>query len=326
MARITPDPETVDRVQVALFVENDFPLAPLSLVIEALRLANWVERREVFHYAIVSADGGPRTSSSDLPVRIGHSVTDCPRPDMVLVCTGQNSNRVTDPPVLAWLRRSYREGSQVGAISGGAFVLARAGLLQGRTCAVHWDSAPALAEAFADVTVSGDIFVMDGRIITCAGGISTLDLMLHLIETFRGRSVACRVADDLIYQSIRGGSSPARIELRRRTGVSNGLLLRAIEMMEANLEEPIRLSEIAALLGTSMRHLERLFARAFDASPSQYYMRLRLREARGLLAQTDLPVVEVALRCGFQNTSHFARRYREVYQTLPSQERRTVAH
>ena len=313
-----------DLIRVALFVEEEFPLAPLSMVVEALRLANWVEGRRVFCHVIVSADGEPRTSSSEMRANVEFSVADCPATDILLVCTGRNSSQITAPEVMNWLRRSYLSGSRVGAVSGGAFVLARSGLLQGRTCAVHWESAGALAEAFSDVTVSDGIFVIDGRIITCAGGISTLDMMVHLIETSRGRVLARQVADELIYPSIRDGSEPARIGLRRRTGVSNALLLRAIELMEGNLEEPVKLSEICTSLGTSTRHLERLFARTFNVPPSRYYMRLRLEQAKGLLSHTDIPVVEVALRCGFQNMSHFARRYRDFYQMLPSDERRAA--
>jgi transcriptional regulator GlxA family with amidase domain len=311
-------------VRIGLFVADGFPLAPLSLAIDALRLANWVEGQEIFSYVVVSADGENRASSSHLPAFVNHSVATCPPLQVLLVCTGSNSSHIDDPAVLNWLRRIYRQGSRVGAISGGAFVLAHAGLLHRRTCAIHWEVGMALEAAFPDIEVSGDIFVIDGRIITCAGGTSTLDLMLHLIEHFRSPAIARRVADDLIYPSMRDGHEPARIELRRRTGVTNSVLLGAIEIMERNVEEPVKLAEISAELGTSMRHLERLFARAFGVSPSQYYMQLRLREARGLLAQTDLPLFEVALRCGFQNTSHFARRYRERYNVLPSEERQAL--
>ena len=308
--------------RVGLFVADQFPLAPLSLVIEALRLANWGEEDEVFTYTLISADGQPRASSCAFPAPVDHSVENCPPLDVALVCTGRNSSQIAEPEVLRWLRRLHREGTRVGAISGGAFVLARAGLLDGRSCAIHWEAVPSMAEAFHAVTVSGDIFCIDGRIITCAGGVSTLDLMLHLIEHFRGKAVARRVADDLIYPNLRGGHEPARIDLKKRTGVTNATLLRAVEIMEANVEEPVKVARISAALGTSTRHLERLFARAFRMSPSRYYMQLRLKQARALLSQTQLPVVEVALRCGFRNTSHFARRYREMYRVLPSAERR----
>lgn len=311
-------------ITVGIFVADAFPLAPFSMVLEALRLANDAMRRTGFRAVIVSVDGNRVQSSSGLPAEVDHPVSDCPPIDILLVCAGERSHLVDDPALMRWLRAAYQAGSQVGAISGGAFVLARAGLLSQRSCAIHWASAVALAEAYPDVRVSGEIFVTDGRIVTCAGGISTLDLMLHLIETFESRPLARRVADDLIYPSIRNGSEPARIELRRRTGSSNAVLLRAIEMMESHIEDPVSLIRISERLNTSTRHLERLFARSLGIPPSKYYMQIRLREARELLVQTGIPLSEIALRCGFSNTSHFARRYREFYSVLPSDERRLM--
>ena len=158
--------------------------------------------------------------------------------------------------------------------------------------------------------------------ITCAGGVSTLDLMLHLIGKFRSVLFARQVADALVYPSIRGSHAPARVNLQARTGVTNQLLLRSIELMESNLEDPVQIGDISVRLGTSTRHLERLFMRYFQMSPSQYYMRLRLHEAKGLLTQTDVSIIEVALRSGFKNASHFTRRYRKMYQMLPSEQRK----
>lgn len=307
---------------IGLFLIDDFPMAPLSMVIEALRLANAREGKTTFTPVLVSSDGRNRTSSCGFPAPVSYSVDDCPPLDVVLICAGTNATQHNDASTMHWLRAQYRKGVEVGGISSGALILARAGLLEGRGCAVHWGTAGAMRENFHNVTVSGDIFCIDGRIITCAGGISTLDLMLHLIEQFRGRAFARRVADDLIYPSIRGGHEPARMGLRLRTGVSNSTLLQAVELMENNLEEPIKVTDIADRLGASVRHLERLFLRSFSVSPSQYYMTLRLSKARELLSQTDFPLIEVALRCGFRNTSHFARRYRECFKLAPSQQRR----
>lgn len=309
-------------VRIGVFLPDRFPLTPLSLVIETLRIANLIEDGARFSYVLVSADGGPAQSSCAFPAPVRHGVADCPELDVVLVCAGRDSVRFDDRAVLNWLRRLYRSGVHVGGVSSGAFILARAGLLDGRTCAVHWECVEALKECFHRVSVSGEIFSIDGRIITCAGGVSTLDLMLHLVERFRDRRFAREVADNLIYPAVRSGHEPARIDLRARSGVTNLLLLRAVELMERNVETPIKVGDISGRLDTSVRHLERLFVRAFQMSPSHYYMRLRLCEARGLLAQTDIPIVEVALRCGFRNSSHFTRRYREMYQILPSQQRR----
>lgn len=308
-------------VRFGILLTEAFPLLPLSMVIDTLRIANLIEEADNFSYVLISADGKPRISSCSFPAPIDVGVKFCPVLDVVLICTGQSGARAANPDVLHWLRRLNRSGVTIGGISSGAFVLSEAGLLDGRRCAVHWESFQCLSERFHKVDVTGNIFCIEDNIITCAGGVSTLDLMLHLIGKFRNEQFARRAADALVYPSIRGSQAPARVNLQARTGVTNKLLLRSIELMEANLEEPVRVSEISDLLATSTRHLERLFARYFQMSPSQYYMRLRLREAKNLLTQTDISVVEVALRAGFKNASHFTRRYREIYQTLPSEQR-----
>lgn len=304
-----------------VYLPEDYPLMPLSVVIESLRLANWIEEAEHFTYILISETGNPVQSSCSFPAPVSYSISNHPKVDILLVCAGESSVKLRSKPVCSWLRQIYRNGAPVGGISSGAFLLAQAGLLDGRTCAVHWETVDAMRDAFHRVTVLGDIFCLDERIITCAGGISTLDFMLHLVAQFRDWHFARKLADHLIYPSVRGAHEPARISLRARTGVSNATLLRAIKLMESNLETPVKVNDISKELGTSARHLERLFARVLRTSPSQYYMRLRLREARGLLAQTDIPVLEVALRCGFSSASHFTRRYREVYQVPPREQR-----
>ncbi len=180
-------------------------------------------------------------------------------------------------------------------------LLAHAELLDDRRCAVHRASAQAMQENFHRAIVTGNIICVDGRLITCAGGIPTLDMMLHLIERFGSSQLAFNVADALIYPSKRGDGEPARGSLVARTGVVNRQLTRAVELMEAKIATPISATEIGKRAGASVRHLERLFSRLFAVSPTQYCTRIRLDTAHCFLAKTDLPIVEVALRCGFRN-------------------------
>ncbi len=313
---------TSGEVRLGVFMPPDFPLAPLALVLEALRIANSVDDASTFSHVLVSVDGTPVQSSCGLPFPVRHSIRDKLDCDVILVCAGASSVNAEDRSVLNWLRRLHSHGVRLGAISSGAFLLAHAGLLNGLSCAVHWESARALSERFSEVNVTKDIFCVDSRIITCAGGISTLDLMLHLISEFRGRHFARAVADKLIYQSIRCGHEPARIDIKARTGTSSPLLLGAIDIMEQTLGNPLKIGQIGERLGTSVRHLERLFLRLLNASPSSYYMSLRLNEARSLLMQTDVSVLEVALCCGFRSSSHFTKKYREVFNTVPRDQRR----
>lgn len=310
-------------MRLGVFVTEAFPLLPLSMIINSLRIANFIEGADKFSYAIISAEGNSVLSSCAFPAPVEYGFGDCPAFDVVLVCAGQLRPKRSSAGVSSWLRKLNRSGVTIGGISSGAFLLAETGLLDGRKCAVHWESFKSLREQFPRVDVTGDIFCIDGKIITCAGGVSTLDLMLHLIGNFRTEQFARRVADALVYPSIRGAHAPARVNLQARTGIANQLLLRSIELMESNLEDPVQIADIGIRLGTSTRHLERLFLRYFQMPPSRYYMRLRLREAKRLLTQSDISVIEVALRSGFKNASHFTRRYQEMYETLPSQQRRS---
>lgn len=309
-------------VRLGVYLTQQYPLAPLSLVLDSLRVVNEIAGERLFNHVLLSASDDPVISSCEFPAPSTIKIDQSPHLDVLLVCSGDASFSYSEGRVLQWLRRVFHNGAIVGGISSGSMLLARAGLLDGRRCAVHWASVNAMRENFHRVAVTGNIFCVDGRMITCAGGVSTLDMMLHLIERLSSRQLAYDLADALIYPSKRGGNEPARGSLVARTGVVNRQLIHAIELMEANIETPNSISEISKRVGASARHLERLFSRFFDVSPSQYYMRIRLDTAHSLLAKTDLPIVEVALRCGFINASHFTRRYSLEYEQLPSMRRR----
>ncbi len=309
-------------VQLGVYLTQQFPLAPVSLVLDSLRIANGIAGKRLFTHVSLASDDEPVISSCDFPAVNTIRIDQSPPLDVLLVCLGDASFRFSEPQVLRWLRRIYRGGAIVGGISSGSMLLAHAGLLDDRRCAVHWASVQAMQENFHRAIVTGNVFCVDGRLITCAGGISALDMMLHLIERFSSSQLAFNVADALIYPSKRGDGEPARGSLVTRTGVVNRHLTRAVELMEANIETPISITEIGKRTGASVRHLERLFARFFAVSPTQYYMRIRLETAHSFLAKTDLPIVEVALRCGFRNASHFTRRYSDAYEELPSFRRR----
>ncbi|MGI9353791.1 MAG: GlxA family transcriptional regulator [Rhizobiaceae bacterium] len=309
-------------VRLGVYLTQQFPLAPLSLVVDSLRVANGIVGKQLFTHVMLSSGDDPVISSCNFPAATTIRIDQCPPLDVLLVCLGDASFRFSERPVLQWLRRVYHSGAIVGGISSGSMLLAHAGLLDDRRCAVHWASVEAMKEHFHRVVVTGNIFCVDGRLITCAGGVSTLDMMLHLIERLSSSQIAFDVADALIYPSIRGDNEPARGSLIARTGVGNRQLNHAIELMETNIETPISITEISKRVDASVRHLERLFARFLEVSPTQYYMRIRLETADSLLAKTDLPIVEVALRCGFRNASHFTRRYSVAYEELPSIRRR----
>jgi transcriptional regulator GlxA family with amidase domain len=240
---------------------------------------------------------------------------------MVFVCAGGNPTTFDHPPTLAWLRRLARAGVTIGGISGGPYVLARAGLLAGRRVTLHWEHAPAFRESFPDIEVVGSLFEIDGNRITCSGGISALDMMVALIARDHGRRLAAAVSDWFLHTHIREGMGPQRMDLRHRLGVNDERLLGVLPAMEANLEMPLGRHELAQMAGISLRQLERLFHDQLGKSIHAHYLTLRLERARRLLRETKMPVLDVAVATGFASASHFSRAFMRAFGEKPSRTR-----
>lgn len=240
---------------------------------------------------------------------------------MVFVCAGGNPTTFGDKSTFSWLRRLARQGTTLGGISGGPFLLAKAGLLNDRRATLHWEHLPAFREAFPHVTVVPSLFEIDGNRITCSGGISALDMMVALIERDHGRPLAAAVGDWFLHTHIREGYGPQRLDLRYRLGIADEKVLRVLGAMEMNLENPISRHDLAQEAGISLRQLERLFHEYVGHGIHQHYRWLRLERARHLLRETSLPVLDVALATGFASSSQFSRAYAQAFGEPPSRTR-----
>jgi transcriptional regulator GlxA family with amidase domain len=223
--------------------------------------------------------------------------------------------------VIKWLRALSRSGVAVGGISLGPYVLAQAGLLDGRRCAVHWENLAAFADRYPRVRTTTDIFAIDGNRYTCSGGTAALDMMLQVISERDGRTLANDVSEQFIHPRIRDNRDSQRMAIQSRIGVANERLIAAVDLMEAGGDEPQSVHAIADAVGLSPRQLERLFARYLRESPSRHYMKVRLERARAMLLQTTKPILDVAVASGFTSASHFSRCYRATYGRRPSDER-----
>jgi transcriptional regulator GlxA family with amidase domain len=240
---------------------------------------------------------------------------------LVFVCAGGNPATFADKSTFAWLRRLARKGVFIGGISGGPYVLAKAGLLDERRATLHWEHLPAFREAFPEITVVPSLFEIDGNRITCSGGISALDMMVALIERDHGRQLAASVGDWFLHTHIREGFGPQRMDLRYRLGVADEKLLGVLRAMETTLETPQPRAALAREAGISLRQLERLFHRHVGHGIHRHYRFLRLERARQLLRETTLPVLDVALATGFSSASQFARAYSRAFGEAPSRTR-----
>ncbi len=319
--------DTVKR-SVVFFLAPDFSMLAFSTALEPLRIANRMAGYQAYKWRLASVDGEPVSASNGISVAVNTSLEQerkmlagRDRPSMVFVCAGMNIENYNNRSVFAWLREEYNRGVSVGGLCTGAYLLAKAGLLAGKRCAIHWENLPGFAEAFPKVEACADLFEVDGNIYTCAGGTSSLDMMLSLIGEDHDEALINAICEQALTDRVRGPHDRQRLPLRARLGVQNTKILSIIELMEANLTEPLNLPEIASYAGLSRRQIERLFRQHMGRSPARYYLELRLDRARHLLAQSSLPVVEVAVACGFVSASHFSKCYRELYARSPQQER-----
>lgn len=313
---------------LVFFLVDDFTILPFTAAIEALRIANRMLGYQAYKWRIASADGEKVASSSGIEIAVSTSLaqerrmlTGADRPSMAIICSGINVESFNNRAVHAWLREAYNRNVQVGSLCTGAHILAQAGLLNGKRCAIHWENLPGFSEAFPEVEVYADLYEVDGNIHTCAGGTASLDMMLNLIGQDFDENLVNRICEQALTDRVREQSDRQRLPLRARLGVQNSKVLSIIELMEKHLSEPLSLLEIADDAGLSRRQIERLFRQEMGRSPARYYLEIRLERARHLLVQSTLPVVEVAVACGFVSASHFSKCYREIYNRSPQQER-----
>lgn len=319
--------QTVKR-SLVFFLVPDFTMIAFATALEPLRSANRMLGYEAYRWRLSSADGKPVRASNGVECAVDTSLDDerrkmsgGDRPSMVIVCGGINIERYYSRTTYAWLREEYNRGVALGGLCTGAHVLASAGLLSGKRCAIHWENLPGFAEAFPKVNVFADLFEVDQNIYTCAGGTAALDMMLKLIGDDFDEHLVNRVCEQVLTDRVRNPTDRQRLPLRARLGVQNAKVLSIIELMEANLAEPLSLIEIADAVELSRRQIERLFRQEMGRSPARYYLEIRLERARHLLIQSTMPVVEVAVACGFVSASHFSKCYRELYTRSPQQER-----
>ena len=305
---------------VFVLMEN-FTLLSFASAVESLRIANRMAEHPLYDWRIIGEGGDTVKCSAGTSFQLDGDLEELSRDDTVMLCGGIDIQSATTRKVLGWLRREARKGLTIGGLCTAAYTMAKAGLLDNKRATIHWENQDSFSEEFPDVDLTKSVFVVDGTRMTTAGGTSSIDLMLKLIAQDSSEELANAVADQLIYSSIRTDQDTQRLSVPTRIGVRHPKLSQVIQMMEANIEEPISPSILAKNVGMSTRQLERLFRRYLNRSPKRYYMELRLQKARNLLMQTDMSVINVALACGFASPSHFSKCYRSHYDTTPYRER-----
>lgn len=295
--------------------------------IEPLRVANRMAGREVFRWQLVTAQGSAVAASNLLALEQqgGMAQVGQCHPNNLFVCASFNAEQYISPDISRWLQQLHKAGSVLGALDTGCYFLAAAGLLRkDEPVTLHWEALPAFAEKYPEQSLSSELFEL-GQVISCAGGSSMLDLMLHLIQSLLGHETAVQVCEQFIRSGIRGKTDKQRLDVSARLQLHDQRLIKAVLLMEQEMENPVSMVSLAEQVHVSVRQLERLFKQNLGLTPAEYYLELRLGKARQLLDNSDLSVSAIAMICGFSSGSHFSRSFQSRYGVNPSEQRKKKA-
>ena len=291
----------------------------LASALEPLRSLNLLSGSQAYTWRLASPDGKPVEASNGilLPTMPIEMVLD--GASYVFVCGGLRVQSAGTRHHLAILRKAARRGIAVGSLSTATYLLARAGLLSGYRCTIHWENRAAFEEEFPELNCTSKIYEIDRDRLTCSGGTAAMDMMLHLIADRHGPDLARSVANQFHHERIRDGHDDQRGSLLVTLAHLPPKLRTAIEAMQARVENPVSLPAIALTVSLSARQLERLFLQHTRMTPLRYYMQIRIERAHELLLYSDKPIIEVAVLSGFASTSHFASWFKRVLGMRPSE-------
>ncbi|WP_420004504.1 GlxA family transcriptional regulator [Arenibacterium sp. LLYu02] len=307
MQKWTNDLAAVQQVDILLF--DEFSAHCLANTVEPMRAANTLAGRELYRWRFLSLSGARVVSSSGMEVTAHARLAEC-RGDLLAVMPSYNFLRHDGAETRRALRAAATRYREMAGFDTGPWLMAAAGLLQGRQATIHWDEINRLAEAFPEIEVQRSRYVLDGDRITCTGALAAFDLMLERIGAAHGQALRLEVA--ALFMSTESGS-PAPETMLARTKV----VARAVGLMQAHLEVPLPIPEIARRIGRPRKDLEARMKADLGATPATVYRRLRLIEARKLLLETDISVAEVAMRTGYEDPSALTRAFRAEFSTTP---------
>ena len=295
--------------QINILLFDGFSNLCLANFLEPFRAANTLALSPLYAWRCLSLDGGALRTSSDLTVMPDTVFAD-QIGDVFAVMPSYGFRELDHDLLRRKLRAAAGRHRAILGLDTGSWLLAAAGLLDGSRATIHWEELSQFEEAFPQVSVVRDRFVVDGDRLTCSGALAAFDLALSLIAEEHGPVLALEVGEFLMLDRRNG----EMLSLARSRSV---LVNRAWKVMQANLEVPLSIGAIARSLGCSQKTLEMRMRTDLGTTPNELYRRLRLNYARKLVLETELSVAEIASRCGYENASAMTRAFKQIFGLAP---------
>jgi transcriptional regulator GlxA family with amidase domain len=292
----------------ALLFDN-FSNHCLANTVEPLRATNALSGKPLYQWRFLTIDGKVVTSSSGLQITPQDTLARA-HGDMLIIMPSYGFRALDSPEITKQLRSAAGRYDTLAGFDTGSWLLARAGLLEGHQATIHWEEVSSFAEAFPDIDIKRERFILDGNRITCSGAMAAFDLTMHLISEAHGKMLALEVAQLFMTRdSARSHVSDV--------AVSGKSVDRAVSYMHENLEQPLAISAVAKYVGCSQKTLETRMKAELGANPQAVYLRLRMNLARKLVVDSDQSIGEIASRCGYENASAMTRAFKAAFGVTP---------
>jgi transcriptional regulator GlxA family with amidase domain len=311
-----------ETLKVTFLVFSGSSIMCVASAVDPLRAANRISGETLFDFKLVSLTGEAPVTTCGLPVAVGGCFDAAEATDMLVVVAGFGTQNYATSALLAGLRRAARAARACGGVEAGTWLVARAGLLEGRSATTHWEDMEDFSAAFPGVDVRPDRYVIDGPVFTSGGASPTFDLMLHLVRTRLGMAAALDVASVFIYDQTRAATDAQPLVSLGRLDGYDPRLAQAIRLMEAHVDEPLTIDAVAKRAGVTARTLESIFRNSIGETPGAYYLRLRLAAARRLVVDTRIAMADIAGRTGFSSAAAFSRAFSRAFGEAPVRLRR----
>jgi transcriptional regulator GlxA family with amidase domain len=279
-------------------------------------------RTPAYRVSVAGLGGGPVRTSSGLTIAPDADLRDA-EPPHTLVVPGGPGTRTPDPKLVEWIRHTGRRAKRIASVCTGAFLLADAGLLEGRRVTTHWNAAAALQRRHPGITVDPEpIFIQDGAVWTSAGVTAGIDLALALVEADLGREAALVVARHLVMFLRRPGSQ-SQFSVQLAGQVATRQPLQEIQQWIADHpDEDLSVSALARRSNLSPRQFARAFAAEVGIPPGRYVDQTRLEAARRMLADSDDGVEQIARACGYGTSEAMRRAFAKTLGVAPAEYRK----
>ncbi|TPK78185.1 helix-turn-helix domain-containing protein [Mesorhizobium sp. B2-4-17] len=322
-----PDRVGLPYLKIGIILCPSFTLTPMASFVDAIRLAADREdqsRQVYFSWDFISAGQHPVRASCGLQMVPSGNLDDPGRYDCVAVCGGLARDMGGIPQrTYDYLQAADQRGIPIIGLCTGSFVLAQAGLLNHRECALHFDTLGEFVARFQNVSpVTNQNYVIDGNILTCPGSIVAIEVAAFLIAHYSNVGRAQKALNYLLFKP-----EEPRIALRTKPyeealGAASRLTVEAVKVMETRIDAPCSIDELARSLNTSKTRLNRAFLADLQTAPAIFWRRIRLLAARELLASRRRSVTEIAYETGFSDTAHFCSCFKKHFSMTPQQFRR----